>query len=692
MAKAGYALHPEAAQRLAIVLATGLDLHAIQSMGRDELLELQEKLGYGREWGRWIIPEGWAPKSGKTRFRCLTVNTPKGDRIWKEAIQFVLLLTLTPSRHEKRNTILMPTSVLQKGEIAVRMGKVIAEEAGSDARWWSRLRLAHVKSHTERYFAKALIGLCERGLVADAPPEPIQDDAPTERDRYGEGAQEQAEDSSQEWQPLPDLFVAKMGRCVLWMTQEVGPSLLECFEACIDLKLPPAASLSWQKLPGQRAKKSESNGLSKLRGELIRSWRWTAQDGSPLALPVDKGVRLNFKQRKGFVQSKESFLDFAWPPQSWGDITKLVVTLQACHAWLLFLATGPRASTLVDYTTACLIPGPNGYRLAGTQWKNTRERGGQRRDWPLPPVLVKVVTQQILLASLMKRLARPDDPESLGKHLWVQIGQARGMVGAPLTGFNHSFKQLPRVFGLQDLLDLDGSVMHTHRFRKTLARILALALTSAQIVLMDTFGHDDPDQTIGYMLSDKAIVADVMRMQREIVILLAVDAIKDADNLGGAFGDVVREKVHAFRRIKGSDALEPKDMYELADQLTLGGRDWVPVMEGVICTMDRFDHGPCGEGKGLRRDPLNCQAGCTHQLILAYHKNMCDDRIDAIVPLLERANEEQNELLIAELTAKLMNHLFRWREVYEKWREHPLIRKLVQGKNMWWDKQVVQAG
>jgi hypothetical protein len=42
--------------------------------------------------------------------------------------------------------------------------------------------------------------------------------------------------------------------------------------------------------------------------------------------------------------------------------------------------------------------------------------------------------------------------------------------------------------------------------------VRALSLTSAQIALIDCFGHDDPDVTPGYMLTDKAVVADALRV------------------------------------------------------------------------------------------------------------------------------------------------------------------------------------
>ncbi|MBD8881859.1 hypothetical protein IHE49_15335 [Rhodanobacter sp. 7MK24] len=254
---------------------------------------------------------------------------------------------------------------------------------------------------------------------------------------------------------------------------------------------------------------------------------------------------------------------------------------------------------------------------------------------------------------------------------------------------NPPLQRLVEVLGLEHLLAPDNPTLHTHRFRKTLARILALALTSAQMVLMDCFGHEDPDMTFGYMVSDKSIVADALRVQRELVILLAREAIQQADALGGPMGKVVCDAKHRFLRLKNRGVLTPEDEFELADQLTLGGRDWVYVMEGVICTLSAFDAGPCGAHKGVRRDPLHCQAGCPHQLILAHHKNHANDMIAYLLPQLQRAEDEEAESLVAQLVAQLNNHLYRWSDVFQRWATHPLVvRYGKRGSSPWWAEEV----
>src|SRR5438445_11749512 len=246
-------------------------------------------------------------------------------------------------------------------------------------------------------------------------------------------------------------------------------------------------------------------------------------------------------------------------------------------------------------------------------------------------------------------------------------------VGSLLSDFNANLNRMVDQFNLRHLLSEDAPNLHTHRFRKTLARIIALTLTNAQMILMDCFGHDDPEMTLyRYVLSDPMILADVQRVQRELVILMAKDVIENADALGGAMGVRVRQAKAEFLRLHVKSSLDPADIFELAESLTLGGRDWIVVMPGVLCTLPLGYTGPCAVRKG-GRNPGNCQTGCNHQLLLAFHKTECDDMVTYILQQLQRAINEDADLVASMWQGQLRNWLYRWRAVFEKWSGHPLV-------------------
>jgi hypothetical protein len=317
-------------------------------------------------------------------------------------------------------------------------------------------------------------------------------------------------------------------------------------------------------------------------------------------------------------------------------------------------------------------------------YKSVDQVMGRKRDWPAPSVVVYAVTQQVRLAQQTKRLGQLDSSVSINKHLWVQTHKTHGTaggVGASMYHINDNLQSLVRRFGLEDLLGDENPSLHSHRFRKTLARIVALTLTNAQMILMDCFGQDDPEMTLRrYILSDRAILADVQRVQRELVVLMARDAILESETLGGPMASHIREAKSRYMRLHRKSELDPKDVYELAESLTMQGKDWVLIMPGVVCTLSVGVTGPCATKQG-GRNPGNCQSECQHQLLTAYNKAECDDMVQYILEQLQRAVDEQAELMIELWVGQLQNWLYRWNAVFQKWAQHPLVQAFGETRN-----------
>jgi integrase len=663
-------------QEAVVLTRSSFDVHHIQTMEKDELLRVQKALGFGEQWGQWVVPEKWlSNKRLSDRTVSLDISEASASVRWLHVLRVLLAGSLTLGRNGR---LLSPSTILGYGRHLCRLSVLCEKKGGYEDVWWSRAEASEclevVKSATRNilsFFGNLYAG----GLVADQPRSRPVDLGPGERDRFGDKEIAFDPDGTKTWQPLPDEFTSQFGKRVLWFMTILGPQILDCYEACIDL------AHKNERAPGLRAIDELSAGskrqtLGRLRTTLVREWDWRDANGAVL---LNIPFQLNFRTRVNEpMTAKKNGLSvhetFTWPPRTWGDLGKLVALLQTCHAWLLMLASGPRNSTIVSYTIYSVKESLSGPRIEGLLKKSTQQWGGKKRDWPIPRKLVLAFDQQVRLCNAVRTLANPKDPESLGDNLWVQVGKGgKGKIGRPIYNFNASLDALVKAFGLRDLLGSEFPRLHTHRFRKTLARIIALALTSAQTVLMDALGHDDPDMTLGYMLSDRTIVADALQVQREMVILMAVDAISNSDAIGGPVGNRVREAKNRILRASGKSRLDPKDVYELADKETFGGRSWRQVMPGVICTVPHLDSGPCGEGKGVKTDPTNCQAGCRHQLLLAEHLNRSDENVADMLRTLERSIEEENEMMIAAVAPQIANEIYRWKLVYEKWCNHPLI-------------------
>ena len=480
-----------------------------------------------------------------------------------------------------------------------------------------------------------------------------------ERHRKGETTRPQREQRRNQFQPLPDQLVGECGRRVCWMTKVLAKPLLDLFEAILDETQYEGNS--------RRVADSRSRGRAY---HVIANWRWSAPDGDAInALPFDLSFTSLRESAWHDRKVSNTYRPFQWPPATSWDILRLMYYLQAAHAWLILLMSGVRSSTIMSFNDDCLAAAPTGFRILGRVYK-TSALAGKPRDWPAPPLLVQAVEQQIRLSKLVKRLARPHNPGELGPHLWVQVDKRAGMSTANLSA---SLQRLAEVFSLSHLLSPDHPRISTHRFRKTLARVIGLTMTNAQTIAMDCFGHEEPEVTLAYLISDKRILADVRRVQRELVLLLAKDAIRDGDTLGGRAGLRVRAMRNRFLRIHNKTTLDPVDIDELAEMLTMGGRDWMVVIPGVICTIPGPTRGPCATGP-RPRDPGNCQSGCEHQVLTAYNKAECDDMVADILEHLQKAIED-DAVTIAMWVSQLRNWLYRWRDVHDRWASHPLVMR-----------------
>ena len=91
------------------------------------------------------------------------------------------------------------------------------------------------------------------------------------------------------------------------------------------------------------------------------------------------------------------------------------------------------------------------------------------------------------------------------------------------------------------LASLCDGPMNSTRIRKTVVRLAALALVGANQILVDILGHRDPDQTLGYILSDPDMQDEIRTVAREASIVLGKEAIMGVESNGGPAAHSVRE-------------------------------------------------------------------------------------------------------------------------------------------------------
>jgi hypothetical protein len=654
-------------------LPEGFVVDDICSMEKAELLVMQQRLGMGGEWGIWEFPSNYMP-DGQLQHRSrrvieatkifpkLVSDSGEVDRAWTEIIRYGIVRSLVIGLRR----IAKPSTVADEMGLLLILSRKILLLPFSDKKFWSLATEEDFSNLGSQgvTLSKTLALFYLRGLLPDAPSlAPRVEGDNLERDRHGEVDSQQEVEESSVWQPFPDAFTSECGWRSIKIINDLGPTLLSALETA--LRVPVPMGLDGQPLHPryQQIKNAE------FRDRVIREWDWMASDGTPLC---ELGYELEIKTtRARDFKCGQKLKIMEWPPQTFSDAWSLLAIVQGAHLFPVCLASGPRSSEVASFDVNCLQEIENvSNRILGKTFKFVDQFGGRERDFPAPDMVVAAIKQQIRLCEMVK-----DFGGISGNHLWVHIRSfGRSRMGAKHLSLTRFIDVYCTKLKLKHLLTDDAPNVNIHRFRKTLARVVALSLVNSPTILMDCFGHEDPNMTIrSYILSDKQIARDVLVVQRELVILMAVDIINDADELGGAVGVHLRQRKVQYLQLLGKSEFEPQDAYEFARRETFDGRSWMMVAPGVYCTLPTGEGGPCSKEQG-GTNPAYCQSGCPFQLLTTYNKVKTDDAVIEIVKNLQRAVDDDEPLLIAQWSGQLKNWLYRWAEIAEKWRNHPLIQ------------------
>lgn len=725
----------EATRNRGLLAAT---VDTIQNANVSQLVALQSILQHGDTFGRWVTPEAWVPHSKRKRV-LLSIDLPQrivhflpvhlqrlasdaslaihagslpiAERIQEAVLvltRYLVLLRLGPVGFGRKGYLrsLDPSSVIDIGyspgptmlalAIASSLdaeGQPIAANASlsslraEDLAQLSKNQRTQVLDEWQRMRA-----LADRGLWADAPS--LQPDskaiAMTGAPRYAE--EPRKVDSHL---PLPDEYVSEMGCRSFWLMRALGPNLLAIGSAMASIW-----STTSEKGGSARAiSDRRRRGTSKL----LSTHRWLDQDGREFNVPPFP-LRLN-----GYATSKDdSEVDgeVYWPPTGYRDVMALLGTVQIAHYFIVSLSMGARQSEALELRRDCVVRAADGRLFAnGKTYKLVQRHEGEWRDWQLPESAVEAVAQQALLVETAERIEflQPSqttaaEVSSTGSHLWAQVSAgANSNATKPLDVINRALQTYARRLGLST--EPGGQPLRSHRFRKTLARLVALALTQAPKLLMDVFGHKSIEMTLYYILSDKSLRTEIETVSRELRVMRAKEVIErmvEADlasqgtgsvDLGGYGGlaavslhnaiGVHRDRVHRQGEQWGANNVE-----ELAELLTLQGKAWEQVRKGVLCTKFPGEAGPCSKSKG-RPEPSKCQSSCTHRLEEAFLREDVDGAIRDALAAYETAIADEESLTAAHWAAQVRAHVPRFADLQVKWMLNETVQALVgneQGK------------
>lgn len=637
-------------------------------MQKQELCELSGHLGLGDKWGELRLPVAWFPRPSqgrlaniglRVRLEKYAVSQQELDLAIATAVRMLLLCLCSPSKAGRHAPKLLDVTSVASNLSAIWLPLIkqaLTMPAEQDCGLLSRLRiddLTHVSYVRE---ANRFENYADRGLWWDRIKRPkIHGIAEESNTRVRKKKPERA--APDPFKPLPDTFVHQAGQRAFWITTHLIQPVMDIFETVIEIG------------GTTRDRKSVRSTRYKRVKKYLEGYAWQVLGGNAID-------RIPFQLN---CIGKHSGKSLKWPPRTTNDLVTLLAIGQMAHYFIIALSAGARASEILSFQTNCLIESKDGISLAnGKTYKIVDLIEGKRRDWPMPKIAVQALHNQIRLSGIISRYTaektnRADTLPVSHVPLWRVVGSAS--VGMPLTAtYNEECRWFIDAIGLTHLLD--GQPLTNHRFRKTIARIVALSLAHAPKILMDIFGHESIEMTMNYILADPQIRVEAQEIRRQIVIMVAEKAISNADSNGGHAAVPLRQTVQAFKFRHAGD-FGAEDEHDLAEMLTGQGRHWQLVRPGVVCTKLLDQTGPCANNRS-RPNPARCSTECVYRLEESENRKQVDETIGDIVRKIQQALAKDDFILAEIWEGQLLTHIKRFDDLFVKWQEHPVVMPILQ--------------
>lgn len=547
-----------------------------------------------------------------------------------------------------------PNSYINKGRCLIYMVRWTLENRFSEGNLFRHLslfdisemggnleavRVASVNRDLMHYFA--------RGIIHDAPviSPPTQLKQRPEASRKHITFPNGKDKEEGRWQPFSDLFVTEFGRRILWLVRELGPPLLECYRLIHDTS-------QWTVI-------SQSAILAR-RQRIMREFVWRDTSGKVIdALPFPIKLRDD--------GTKTIDVQY-WPPKNWPALAQMVTFLQCAHYNVLGLTIGARWSEVGSARLDCILEDES--RFESSTFKLASNFHGESRTWPLCSDALSAVRQQQVLA----RIVGGDRVEVL----WVMFRDNKGKErGDPANVMNENNVRFIHDLGLHGMLG--GDRPHTHRWRKTIARLAALALIDSPRVLMDLFGHKNIEMTLRYIFSNADIRAEIEDAAKAAAYALTEEMLDEAEFAGGLAAPKVAQGLEDFRVRLGKEELGTEDVAEAIEIYSLGGSPFQLVRPGIFCTKRPGQFGPCTQRRGAP-NPAACSSTCDHRFESMLGKANATEMIPYLIAKIEDPAIADFELTLAALKGQLLTQLSRFDDVREHW-----IRDSSTARDVWND-------
>ena len=350
-----------------------------------------------------------------------------------------------------------------------------------------------------------------------------------------------------------DFAFTEILRAALWLN-EIQSEVLDAYLATRDIKKTDQGSC-------------RLSLVMKYRRKMVRSWSSEKlKEGTIFPFWIDLPGEAT-KVRRFDV----------WPLDTVRSLKTFLHKCQTANAIMILGSTGMRIGELASLNKNSLVSRDGRYFLRAQSFKDSDIFAGEDRQWPLPDVAARAFKAQVELVSTL----------GSGDNLWYPFNEGRNKRGLP--SFLAVLKNFGQTIGPKDggsLAQIDGDIS-PHRFRFTIARLVALSLTGASQVLFDVLGHDDVEVTLGYAHQDPELHEDINRIRAEVKAIRVKEVFDDSDEISGSAAYIVRRAKADMLARSGEIELETSEVNEVAEILG----DAEVVKPGVLCTAQPLERG-----------------------------------------------------------------------------------------------------
>lgn len=667
-------------------------LESLQYLDRDSAVRCQAMLGHGDRFGRWETPPVLVGRRISPNIATLSLRerlvrylpdsltqSDSLDALIDEGVlwvtRYALLCRMGPAAtHKNKGSSLDATSLASNllqyvsrivaTGIARRMKGSPPEQTGFVG-CLTADELCELKQVRHiGYELKRMMVFADRGLWSDAPLKPALH---KNTDPKGRLIQPPKEEKPIPYPPIPDDYLAEMGPRVLWVVQDLGPNLLHLLEAIPDLfsNINPTVNIS-----------SQSEPRSVRLRQYFEKNEWLDRNGLPITAPP-----FQLKTASGRGRSTKKF---DWPPTTWDQVKVLSATLQGAHLWIALLAMAGRISEVRSLPRSCVEWARDGKPyVSGKTYKLSQHLAGEDRDWPAPEALIDALAQQVRLVKAWEQIMQAlqkgsDDRETMqteGGHLWASLGSAsHANPTDELSDERLALLRLAKHLGMDPRPG--GKSLHPHRFRKTIARLMGIAIVDSPRVLMRLLGHRDIAMTMHYILTDKALRVEIEEVTRELRIMRCQGVLEDIrvalhtpgapafGGHGGGAAPLLSETIKAKEDELHQQGLEwhVDTTYELALHLTLGGKFFRLTRPGVVCLKEYRNAGPC-----------TCDSSCINRIEEKTARRDVNELIPILVKQGHQALANNELLLLANTVEQLEDELERFEDIAAEWLNKPEV-------------------